>query len=129
MVNEWFGRRGARLVAAGRVALGVGMIARPDLMPRLLGVDSGTAGRMGWLGRMFGAREVALGAGLLAAERAGSSTDEWLLAGALSDGIDAVAFAEAARRGLVRAPLAGLFVLTAATAAGTEVAAWLASRE
>ena len=124
MDKRWLGRDGARLVAAGRVALGVGMVVRPDLLPKLLGVDSGTASRMSWLARMFGAREVALGAGLLAA---GAGRErEWLLAGALSDGVDAVAFAAAARSGMVRPALGAAFTLTAATAAGTEVAAWLA---
>ena len=127
MAKRWLGRDGARLVAAGRVALGVVMVARPDLLPRLLGVDSGTAGRMSWLGRMFGAREVALGAGLLAV---GPERErEWLLGAALCDAVDAVAFAEAARRGVVRRALAGTFVVTAASAAGTEVAAWLDGRD
>ncbi|HVF03413.1 MAG TPA: hypothetical protein VNA20_01095 [Frankiaceae bacterium] len=127
MANRWLGRDGARLVAAGRVALGVGMVARPDLLPKLLGVDSGTASRMSWLGRMFGAREIALGAGLLVAGR--DREGEWLLGAALSDAVDAVAFAEAARRGVVRPALGGAFTVTAATAAGTEVAAWLAGRD
>lgn len=127
MVKRWLGRDGARLVAAGRVALGIGMLARPELLPKLLGVDSGTAARMSWLGRMFGAREIALGAGLLTARA--ESEREWLLGSAFSDAVDAVAFAEATRRGVVRRALGGAFVLTAATAAGTEVAAWLAGRD
>ena len=123
MANRWLGRDGARLVAAGRVALGVGMVARPELLPKMLGVDSGTAGRMAWLGRMFGAREVALGAGLLLAGR--ENEREWLLGSALCDAVDAVAFAEAARRGVVRRGPAYAFAGTAATATGTEVVAWL----
>lgn len=129
MANAIFGRQGARLVAAGRVALGVGMVARPELFPKVLGIDSGTAARMGWFGRMFGAREVALGAGLLLAGRNGSGEREWLLAGAVSDAVDAAAFAEALRRGLVRRPLAAAFAGTALAATGTEVVAWLDARD
>jgi hypothetical protein len=129
MANGWLGRDGARLTAAGRVALGLGMLARPEVLPRLLGVDTGTARRMSWLGRMFGAREVALGAGLLLARRAPDGERDWLLGAALSDGADAVAFLAAARQGVVRAPVAGAFVLTALAATGTEVIAWLQGRD
>lgn len=126
MANALVGRDGARLVAAGRVALGLGIVARPELFPRLLGVDGVTAGRMRWLGRMFGAREVALGLGLLLAPRAAER--EWLLGGAISDGVDALAFAEAARRGGVRRPLAAAFAASAAAVTATEVVAWLDER-
>lgn len=128
MVKALFGRDGARLIAAGRVAVGVTFLARPTLVPRLLGVDSGTAERMSFFGRMFGAREVALGAGLLLAD---SPAEErrWLLGGALSDAVDAVAFAEAARRGFARLPVAAAFVAAALGATGSEVAAWLDGRD
>ena len=128
MVKALFGRDSARLIAAGRVALGVGFLLRPGAMPRLMGIDSGTVERTSWFGRMFGAREVALGAGLLLA---GSPEEErrWLLGGALSDAVDAVAFAEALRRGLVRTAVGASFVAAALSATGTEVAAWLDSRE
>lgn len=128
MANALLGRDGARLIAAGRVAIGVGTLARPDLFPRLLGVDSGTAARMAWLGRMFGAREVALGLGLLRASGP-TAEREWLLGGAISDAVDAVAFAGALRAGVVRRPLAAAFVAAALAATGTEVVAWLDARD
>ena len=128
MANAWFGRQGARLIAAGRVAAGIGMIARPETLPKLLGVDSGTAERSAFLGRMLGAREIALGAGLLLS-RSTAGEREWVLGAALSDAVDGVAFAAAARRGVVRPVLAGAFVATAAVATGMEVAAWLDGRE
>ena len=128
MANAWFGRQGARLVAAGRVAAGIGMITRPELLPKVLGVDSGSAERTAFLGRMLGAREVALGAGLLLSRSTAGERD-WLLGAALSDGVDGVAFAMAARRGVVRPVLATALVATAALATGTEVAAWLDSRD
>lgn len=127
MANGWFGMHGARLTAAGRVAAGVGLLARPDLFPRMLGVDSGTAARMSWLGRMFGAREVALGAGLLLAGRAGGDPRPWLLGAALSDAVDVVALGSAVRRGVVRAPAGLALAAIGASAAGTEVVAWLDS--
>ena len=127
MANRWLGKDGARLVAAGRVAVGVGMLVRPDLLPKVLGVDSGTAERMGWLGRMFGAREVALGAGLLAAQ--GTDAERgWVLGGALSDAADALAFAGAARRGVVRPLLGWGCAGTASAATGAGVVAWLDER-
>ena len=126
---NWIGRDTARLVAAGRVALGVGMLARPEALPRLLGVDTATARRMSWLGRMFGAREVALGAGLRLAGRRGGGERDWLVGAALSDAADAAAFAGAVRSGVVRPALGGALVLAAAATAGTEVVAWLQGRD
>lgn len=122
------GRDSARLVAAGRVLVGLGFIARPETLPKMLGIDSGTVARTAWFGRMFGAREVALGAGLLLA---GSPEEErrWLLGGALSDAVDAVAFTEAIRRGFVRTAVGASFVVAALSATGTEVAAWLDGRD
>jgi len=125
MANGWIGTNGARLVAAGRVAAGVGFLARPDLFPKMLGVDSGTAARMSWLGRMFGAREVALGAGLLLAGRSPEAARPWLLGGVVADAVDAVALGAAVRSGVVRAPVGLAFAAMGAAATGTGVVAWL----
>ena len=128
MANRWFGRDGARLVAGVRILVGVGAIARPTLMPRLLGVDTGSAERMAWLARLFGGREVALGAGLLLA-RSPEAEREWLLGGALVDAVDAAAFAGAVRRGVIRGALGTAAAATALAVTGTEVNAWLAGRD
>lgn len=127
MANRWMGRDGARLVAVGRVLVGVGALARPRLMPGLLGVDSGTAERMSWLSRMFGAREIALGAGLLLS-RSPEAEREWALGAALSDAVDAAAFAAAVRGGVVRGALGTAFAAMAVGATGTGVMTWLEDR-
>src|SRR3954468_20843013 len=84
--------RGSRLAAqlgAVRVGLGVAMLARPLLLPRPLGIDAVTAGRVDWLVRMAGARDLALGAGTLAASKTGGQRS-WVAAGLASDVADAV---------------------------------------
>ena len=90
-------------LALGRAAAGTAMLARPTLLPGLLGVDSAAATRMTWSTQMLGAREVALGLGTWAALRRGDDRASrlWLLAGLLSDAVDAVAVGAAAAKGSV----------------------------
>ena len=90
-----------------RIAIGTGLVARPALLPRTLGVDMATARQVGWAGAMVGARDIALGAGLVTAARRGSDCRPWLLAAAFSDAIDALAFSGAVLRGSA-APVTGL---------------------
>jgi hypothetical protein len=124
--------RSVRLLALGRVMAGAGMLARPELLPRLVGVDAATAARVAWLGRMLGAREVALGAGTLAALRrgpgggpgGGPGAASWLLGSALSDAVDAAAFGGAVARGHVRPVFGALVTATAAASAGVGLAGW-----
>ena len=60
-------RQLARLVAAGRIALGAGLVLAPERFTRgWLGPDSGRAGTA-VAARGLGARDVALGAGALVA--------------------------------------------------------------
>ena len=110
--------RGSRLAAqlgAVRVGLGLAMLARPLLLPRPLGVDSLTASRVDWLVRMAGARDLALGAGTLAAVRSGG-VRTWLLACAASDTADAVILTQAVRRGRVGRIMGGGAALSAVVA-------------
>ena len=102
-------------VAATRVLVGTSMLARPALLPRVLGVDAATAARVSWISVMLGAREVALGAGTLRALRRGGVTP-WVVGSALSDVADAFALGSATVRGHVR-PVLG--ALAAASAGGT----------
>ena len=104
------GPRGARVTAAGigilRTGLGAALLARPEAMPRTLGVDRVSARRMSWAVRMFGARDAALG--LLGAHAAltGRPLRPSLLAQAASDGADVVVLALAVRQRQVSAPRA-----------------------
>jgi hypothetical protein len=114
--------RGSRLGAslgAVRVGLGTVMLVRPLLVPRPLGVDSVTARRVDWLVRMTGARDLALGAGTLAATRTGGLRT-WLLAALASDAADAVILTDAIRRGRIGRIMGGGAALSAiaAVAAG-----------
>lgn len=88
-------RRGARAVAAGRVALGLTALAWPSVpaRPWVGAAADDLAARV--FGRALGARDIALGLGALtalhrpAAEHGSART--WVAAGALSDALDVVA--------------------------------------
>ena len=90
-------------LSLGRAAAGVSMITQPRLLPRLLGVDSAAAARMSWTTQMLGAREVALGLGAFVALRRQEprAARLWLLAGVLSDAVDALAVGAAVAQGRV----------------------------
>jgi hypothetical protein len=111
-----------RSIAAGRVVVGVALVALP-------GTSAGT-----WIGpvakdpavkvmtRAMGARDLAIGMGTLHALQEGASAKTWSLAGAASDLVDAAATLLAVRHlGLRRA----LPLLVVATTAG--IASFVAS--
>jgi hypothetical protein len=91
-------RRGATMVAAGRVALGVIALAWPSVPARPWVGASADDLAVRVFGRALGARDLALGLGTLAAlqlpaaeaGRAGSAR-AWVAAGALSDALDVAA--------------------------------------
>lgn len=97
------GVRSARSIAlaigAGRLVMGGVFLAYPAVSTRMLGLDSATAARVGWLARMAAVRDAALGAGTLATTAARRGQTAWLLAGALTDAGDAGVIALAARSG------------------------------
>ena len=111
-------------LAAGRTAVGASMIARPRMLPGLMGVDSATATRVGWTVQMLGAREVAVGLGTLAALRTGDgrAARTWVAAGVLCDAVDALTMAGALLRGRVAkgAGAATLAVALGAVAVGLD---------
>ena len=84
-----------------RMLIGGGMLLQPERSLRSMGLDSGTASRAAFVARMLGARDAALGAGLVHAVRRGSDPLPWLLAQAVSDAVDLVGFLDARRRGLI----------------------------
>ena len=92
----------ARQLALGRIAVAAGCLAAPVPALRALGADTATAQRVGWLTRMMAVRDGALGAGALAAGRRGGDPRPWLLAGAVADAVDAVAFAGALKQGRLK---------------------------
>jgi peptide-methionine (R)-S-oxide reductase len=109
---------------AGRVAVGAVAIVAPEPASRVLGLDTATARRATILARMAGARDLALGAGALAAALRGRPLAGWLLAGALADAADATLVTVALRRGEARGVIP---VGTAVGAAGAAVLGALAA--
>nr|WP_139342287.1 hypothetical protein [Protofrankia sp. BMG5.30] len=100
------------------------MLTRPARFARLVGVDRVTAERTAWLTQLAAARDIAVGAGLLATllRRDGSPARGWLRAGALIDTADAAVLLSAGiRRDIAWAPA----VAAALTAAGGAVQAGL----
>ncbi len=89
-----------RSLAAVRTGVGVVMLLTPHVLPQVLGVDAAARARTSWLVQMLGVREVALGAGVLSADRSGDART-WALAGSACDVVDALAVAAAVRRGAV----------------------------
>lgn len=109
-----------------RVVIGTGLLVSPVGLARGLGIDAETARRVGWMARMAGAREVALGLGTLQAWRRDEPLDGWVAGQAISDGVDAVAFAVTAARGDV-GPARG-WGLAAFAASGAVSEAVMAAR-
>jgi peptide-methionine (R)-S-oxide reductase len=107
------GRVRVGLVAAIRCAIGIGALARPSSAVRASGVDRVTAERVAWLGQLVGARDLALGVGLLRALARREDTRDWVRAGVFADAVDALALGTAAARGAI-SPLAGAAAVAAA---------------
>jgi len=89
-------------VGAGRLAIGAIFLAAPVASVRLLGLDTATARRTTWLARMTAARDGALGAGTLVSCAREDGAVAWLLAGSVSDAVDAAVLVAALREGKVR---------------------------
>jgi hypothetical protein len=112
-------------IGAARVMVGVTCMVAPVTSVRVLGVDTATAKRVTYLARLAAARDIALGAGVLADRRGGTGTG-WLLAGAGTDVADAVLIAGALRSGKVRGLGAASIAVGALASAGMGV--WAAVR-
>ena len=88
-------------VGAGRLAIGAIFLAAPVASVRLLGLDTATARRTTWLARMTAARDGVLGAGTLVSCAREDGAVAWLLAGSVSDAVDAAVLVAALREGKV----------------------------
>jgi hypothetical protein len=82
-----------------RLVIGSGLLINPAGLGRALGATDPE--QTAPMGRLLGAREVAIGLGTLVAWRRGESTAAWVAAQAMSDGSDTIAFAAAAIAGRV----------------------------
>lgn len=120
MDDETLADLATRGIAAARVALGIGATLAPGLVARLqFGTDTPS---LRVTMRMLGARDLALGVGALLAARHGSKgLRGWVEAGALADGVDALAFLGGGRGATRRRALTTLIAGGSAT-----VSAWAA---
>ena len=98
-------------ISVVRAAVGAGAWIAPRVSGRLFGLDSGANPQAPYLGRLFGARDVALAAGTLTTE--GEAQDRWLMAGLGCDVADAAAGLAAWRAGYL-STLSSVLVTAAA---------------
>ena len=112
-------------LALGRVGAGASMLVRPKALPQLLGVDSATSTRVGWVVQMLGVRDLALGVGTLISLRGGerAATRTWLTMGVLCDAVDGLAVGGAMLKGRVSKAGGAAVVAVAAAAVAVGAAA------
>ncbi len=87
----------AKTLVAIRANIGLGAWLAPRLAGRLFGLDAEANPQLPYVARLFGARDVALGAGVAASS--GSARRLWLQIGMVCDAADAVAGLIAGRNG------------------------------
>lgn len=106
-----------RLLACGRIGLGMALFAAPRTAARLwLGREVSPAA--GVLARGLGARDLALGIGMLVAVDDDGDVDPWMDAGVVADTADAVAVLLAREHLDVRVVSGTMAVALGAAAAG-----------
>jgi hypothetical protein len=98
-------------IAIGRIAVGAGAWLAPNLSGRLFGLDPEGNPQLPYVGRLFGARDVALGAGALRSSP--KQKDAWLTAALACDVADAAAGVLAGARGQLPPAAAALVTATA----------------
>jgi hypothetical protein len=112
----------ARLHAVGRVAIGAAAVAAPGMWARAwIGGDGGRPG-VGVLAVGFGARDAAIGLGVVRAVGEGHGARPWLAAGVVADTADLVATVRR-RDDLPAAAVVGISLLAGGSIAA---GAWLA---
>jgi Domain of unknown function (DUF4267) len=108
-------------IAVSRIVVGSSAWLTPNLAGRLFGLDPEGNPQLPYVGRLFGARDVALGAGALRSSR--KNKDAWLTAGLACDVADVAAGVLAGARGQLPAASAALVSVTAASFAAAGL--WL----
>ncbi len=107
--------------AAGRVGIGLGMLAAPELTLRLLGFDDASPATV-TVARIAGVRDLVLGVVTLRSIDDPDRLRRASLANAAADGGDSASFAIALRSGERTAGIRGLSAAVPATLAGLWVA-------
>jgi hypothetical protein len=113
--------KGVNAIAIGRMAVGAGAWLTPNLSGRLFGLDPDGNPQLPYVGRLFGARDVVLGAGALRSPR--KQKDMWVTAGLACDVADVAAGALAGARGQL--PPAAAALVTATAGAFAVAGYWL----
>jgi hypothetical protein len=108
-------------LAVLRIAIGALSWLAPTLAARLFGLDARRNPQTPYLGRLFGIRDVALGAGTLVAD--GDARQTWLGAGLACDVADAAAAVLGRRDGYLSTPVAVLLFAPALSAVALGVIA------
>jgi hypothetical protein len=108
-------------LAGLRTAVGVGAWATPNVAGKMFGLDPANNPQASYLGRLFGVRDLALGAGTLASE--GADRRRWVQLGMVCDLADAAAGYIAGRTGVLPKPAAVMVTGVALVAAGLGAAA------
>lgn len=96
-----------------RCAVGTLVLTRAVDILRITGIDRLTATHLAWVARLAGIRDLALGAGLLAALTTNRDTTTWLWAGMIADAANVSVFATSTARGHLP-PVLGTAMTTAA---------------
>src|SRR5947209_13042812 len=108
-------------LAGPRASIGIGAYLAPNLTGRVFGLDPAGNPQASFLGRLFGVRDVALGAGTLSS--AGEARTRWVQLGVACDLADAGAAYLAARNGTIPRSAAIMAGAVALGAAGTGLVA------
>jgi hypothetical protein len=107
-------------LSLGRIAVGVGSLVAPARTATLLGLDAPANPQLSYFARMFGAREIALGAITLASK--GALRRNLVLAGMAVDGSDAVTGALGLKSKELPSVAGAMLVAGAVGAVGSSVA-------
>ncbi|MDQ3933918.1 MAG: hypothetical protein M3340_04730 [Actinomycetota bacterium] len=107
-----------RLLNGPRMLVGLGSIAAPHQAFRGAGLDTGKNPQLPFMTRMFGVRDLALGAGALTTS--GDERRRWLQMAVMADAIDATAAIAGVRAGYLEPRTGAVMAVTAigATALG-----------
>lgn len=104
-----------KLANGARVAIGAAAVAAPDVAFRSAGLTSRSNPQMPFMTRMFGVRDLVIGAGALSTS--GEERRRWLQAALVADVVDALAAFAGHRAGYL--PTSGALMLGAAAVTGT----------
>jgi hypothetical protein len=110
-----------RLLNGSRVAVGIAALAAPGHAFRGSGLDDRNNPQLPFVMRMFGVRDLVMGAGALTTS--GEERRRWLQACVAADVIDALAAIAGHRRGYLPTSGAVMLTLTAATGTALGIAA------